>query len=38
MERIVLVYSENGKIPLRKWRTTGIIGGSRLNALRPVLL
>ena len=38
MERTVLVYSENWKIPQRKWRTTGIIGGSRSNALRPVLL
>ena len=34
----MLVYSENGKIPLRKWQTTGIIGGSCSNALRPVLL
>ena len=36
MERTVLVYSENGKIPQRKWQTTEITGGSRSNASRPV--
>ena len=36
MGRTVLVYSENGKIPQRRWWTTGITGGSRSNAPRPV--
>ena len=36
MERTVLELLENGKLPQRKWQTTGITGGSCLDALRPV--